>query len=81
VGQRLTANTEIFMSDHIYKKIEVVGTSQTSIEEAVENAVRKARESVRNIRWMEVEEIRGHVTDDGIDHWQVGVKLGFTLDN
>lgn len=69
------------MSDHVYKKIELVGSSKGSIEEAVENALSKAGESVRNIRWLEVGEIRGHVVDAKVDHWQVSVKLGFTLES
>ncbi len=68
------------MSDHIYKKVELVGSSQDSIEEAVQNALGKASESIRNIRWLEVGEIRCHVVDAKVDHWQVGVKLGFTLE-
>jgi len=66
--------------DHIYKKIELVGTSQTSIEEAVNNAVAKAAESVRNIRWVEILETRCHVENQKIVYWQVSVKIGFTLD-
>ena len=69
------------MSDHVYKKIELVGSSKTSIEEAAQNAVNKAAESIRNMRWMEVGEIRGHIVDGSIDHWQVGVKIGFTLED
>ena len=68
------------MSDHIYKKIEIVGSSQTSIEDAVNNAVTKAAESVRNSRWVEVVETRGHVENQKITHWQVAVKIGFTLE-
>ncbi|WP_269525403.1 dodecin [Coraliomargarita parva] len=68
------------MSDHVYKKIELVGSSKQSIEAAVNNAVHTAADSVRNIRWLEVNEIRGHVVDGKVDHWQVGVKLGFTLE-
>lgn len=68
------------MSDHIYKKIELVGTSQTSIEEAVKNAVAKAAESVRNIRWVEILETRCHVENQQVIYWQVTVKIGFTLD-
>jgi dodecin len=68
------------MSDHIYKKIELVGTSPTSIEEAVKNAVAKAAESVRNIRWVEIQETRCHVENQKIMYWQVAVKIGFTLD-
>lgn len=68
------------MTDHIYKKIELVGSSPDSIETAVTNALTKASESIRNIRWLEVGEIRGHVVEGKIGHWQVGVKLGFTLE-
>jgi flavin-binding protein dodecin len=68
------------MTDHIYKKIELVGSSPTSIEQAVQNAVHTAGESVRNIRWVEVGEIRGHVVNAKVEHWQVGVKIGFTLE-
>jgi flavin-binding protein dodecin len=68
------------MSDHIYKKIELVGSSPEGVEKAVENAVEKASKSVRNMRWLEVSEIRGHLEDGKVAHWQVGVKIGFTLD-
>lgn len=68
------------MSDHIYKKIELVGSSPTGIEDAVNNAVGRAAKTVRNMRWFEVSEIRGHIADNKIDHWQVTVKIGFTLD-
>ncbi len=68
------------MSDHIYKKIELVGSSTEGVEKAVENAVEKASKSVRNMRWLEVNEIRGHIEDGKVAHWQVGVKIGFTLD-
>lgn len=68
------------MTNHTYKKIELVGTSPDSIEDAVQNALQMAGESIRNIRWVEVHEIRGQVVDAKVDHWQVGVKLGFTLE-
>ncbi len=68
------------MSAHIYKKIEIVGSSQTSIEDAVNNAVAKAAESIRNIRWVEVVETRCHVENQKVAYWQVTVKIGFTLD-
>ena len=68
------------MSDHIYKKIELVGSSPEGIEQAVNNAVAKAAKSVRNMRWLEVGEIRGHLEDGKVAHWQVAVKIGFTLD-
>lgn len=68
------------MSNHIYKKIELVGSSPDSIEDAVKNALSKASRSLRNLRWFEVVETRGHVEDGKIDHWQVTIKVGFTLD-
>lgn len=69
------------MSDHVYKKIELVGSSKESIEDATQNAVVKAAKSVRNMRWIEVNEIRGHIVDGKVEHWQVGVKIGFTLED
>ncbi len=69
------------MSDHIYKKIELVGSSPTSIEDAVNNAVNRAAKTIRNMRWFEVAETRGHIEDNKIAHWQVTVKIGFTLDD
>lgn len=66
--------------DHTYKKIEITGSSQVSQQEAIENAVAKAAESVRNMRWFEVVETRGHIDDQKIAHWQVTIKIGFTLD-
>ena len=68
------------MSNHIYKKIELVGSSPDGIEDAVKNALAKASSSLRNIRWFEVVETRGHVEDGKIGHWQVTIKVGFTLD-
>jgi dodecin len=68
------------MSAHVYKKIEVVGSSPIGIEDAVNNAVKKASESVRNIRWVEIVETRCHVEEQKIAYWQVTVKIGFTLD-
>jgi flavin-binding protein dodecin len=68
------------MSDHIYKHIELIGSSETSIEDACSRAIAKASESIRNIRWFEVVETRGHVEDGKIAHWQVTIKVGFTLE-
>jgi flavin-binding protein dodecin len=68
------------MSDHVYKKIELVGSSPSSIEEAVVNALSRAQKTIRNMRWFEVVETRGHIEDGKINHWQVTVKVGFTLD-
>ena len=68
------------MSDHVYKSIELTGSSATSIEQAVSNAIAKASESLRNIQWFNVVETRGHVQDGKVAHWQVTVKVGFTLE-
>ena len=68
------------MSDHIYKMLELTGSSETSIEDACARAIQKANESVRNIRWFNVVETRGHVEDGKIGHWQVTIKVGFTLE-
>jgi len=68
------------MSDHIYKKIELVGSSADSIEDAVQNAISKASKSLRNLRWFEVLETRGQIEEGKIAHWQVTIKVGFTLD-
>lgn len=76
----LSADGDYAMSDHVYKKIELVGSSPNSIEEAVVNALARAQKTVRNMRWFEVVETRGHIEDGKINHWQVTVKVGFTLD-
>ena len=68
------------MSDHVYKKLELVGSSTKSIEEAVENALARAAKTIRNMRWFEVVETRGHIEENKVNHWQVTVKVGFTLD-
>ena len=68
------------MSNHIYKKIELVGSSPDSIEDAVQNAISKASKSLRNLRWFEVLETRGQIEEDKIGHWQVTIKVGFTLE-
>jgi flavin-binding protein dodecin len=68
------------MSDHIYKKLELVGSSGTSIEDAVMNALARAQKTIRNMRWFEVVETRGHIEDGKVQEWQVTVKVGFTLD-
>jgi dodecin len=68
------------MSDHIYKKIELVGSSPDGIEEAVKNALDRAKKSVRNMRWFEVTEMRGYLEKGEVAHWQVTLKVGFTLE-
>ena len=69
------------MSDHIYKKIELVGSSPSGIEDAVNNAISRAGKTIRNMNWFEVVEVRGHLENNKVGHWQVTVKVGFTLDN
>ncbi|MBA2349457.1 MAG: dodecin domain-containing protein [Solirubrobacterales bacterium] len=68
------------MSDHVYKSIEVTGSSTESIQDAVRVAVAKAAESVHNLEWFEVTEIRGHIADQQLAHFQVTTKLGFRLE-
>lgn len=68
------------MSDHIYKKIELVGSSPSGFDAAVKNAVARAKKTIRNMRWFEVTETRGQIEDGKINHWQVTLKVGFTLD-
>jgi flavin-binding protein dodecin len=69
------------MNDHVYKTVTITGSSKTSIEDAVQLAVGRSDESIHNLRWFEVEGIRGHIEDGQIEHWQVTVKIGFTLDD
>jgi len=69
------------MSHHVYKLLELTGSSPTSIEDAVQTALSKASESVRNIHWFEVVETRGHVEDGKVAQWQVTIKAGFTLED
>lgn len=68
------------MGNHIYKQLELTGSSDIGIEDAVSRAITKAHETVRNIQWFTVTETRGHVTDGKVAHWQVSIKVGFTLE-
>ena len=68
------------MPDHVYKVVEVVGSSTESIADAARNAVSKAAETLRNIEWFEVGAVRGHVVDGKIEHFQVTTKIGFRLE-
>jgi flavin-binding protein dodecin len=71
---------EELMTDNVYKHIELTGTSASSLEDAVQKAVTKASETVRNLRWLQVNEIRGAVENGKVTQWQVTVKIGFTLE-
>ena len=68
------------MDDHVYKIIEMAGSSPTSIEDAVKGAVERAGTTVRNMRWFEVVETRGHIDNQKVAHWQVKVKIGFRVE-
>jgi flavin-binding protein dodecin len=65
------------MTDHVYSVTEVYGSSTDSLDGAIKNAVKTASKSLRNLEWFEVSEIRGHIVDGDVGHFQVGVKLGF----
>jgi flavin-binding protein dodecin len=68
------------MSQHVYKMLELVGSSTVSSDEAIRNAVTKAADSVRNMDWFEVTQTRGHIVDGKIAHWQVSIRIGFRLE-
>jgi dodecin len=68
------------MSDHVYKSLELTGSSTIGIEDAVNKAIARASQTVRNIHWFNVVETRGHVQDGKVAHWQVTLKVGFTLE-
>jgi len=67
------------MSDNIYKIIEVVGSSETSIEDAIEKAISRASATIHDLRWFEVKETRGHIENGRVAHYQVTLRIGFTL--
>jgi len=70
------------MSDHhIYKKIEMVGSSKVSIEDAIENALEECNKSVKNMDWFEVVETRGHIVNGKVGHYQVTIKIGFKIED
>jgi dodecin len=69
------------MSDHVYKIVELVGSSRTSIEDAITTAIAKANETVRNMRWFEVVGTRGHIEGGKVAHYQVTLKVGFTMED
>lgn len=69
------------MPDHVYQKIELTGSSSIGIQQAIESAVAKAGETIKNMRWFEVVETRGHIDNGKVAHWQVTIKVGYTLSN
>ena len=68
------------MSEHVYKTVEIVGSSTIGPDDAVKRAVARASQTVRNLRWFDVTDTRGHIENGEIAHWQVTVKIGFTLE-
>ena len=69
------------MSEHIYRIAEIVGTSPNGVDDAIRNAVSRANQTLRNIDWFEMTEIRGHLADGQVADWQVTVKIGFRLED
>ncbi|MDR0184067.1 dodecin [Lysobacter arvi] len=68
------------MSEHVYKHLELTGSSKTSTDDAIRRAIERASQTIRNIKWFCVQDVRGHVEDGQIAHWQVTIKVGFTLE-
>jgi dodecin len=66
---------------HVYKVIDIVGSSETSIEDAIAVAVERASQTLKNLRWFEVVQTRGHIEEGRVQHYQVMLKVGFTLDD
>ena len=69
------------MTDHVYKSVEITGSSSAGVKEAIDRAIAKASETLRNIDWFEVLDIRGHVEDGKVGHYQVTLKIGFRLED
>ncbi len=69
------------MNEHVYKQVELTGSSKTSIEDAVQNAIAKASKTLRNVHWFQMVETRGYIENGKIDYWQVTIKLGFRLED
>ena len=69
------------MSNHVYKLIELTGSSTTTVEDAISNAITKAALTMRNLHWFQVLETRGQIADGKVAYWQVTIKIGFTLED
>jgi dodecin len=69
------------VTDHVYKSIELTGSSSTTVEDAVQNAIAKAGKTMRNMHWFQVMETRGHIAEGKVAHWQVTLKIGFRLED
>ena len=68
------------MKDNVYKLIELTGTSTASVEDAVDKAIQRAHKTIKNLRWFQVVETRGAINKGKVDHWQVTIKVGFTVE-
>jgi dodecin len=68
------------MANHVYKTVELTGSSAVDVEDAIRNAITRAAQTIRNMRWFEVTDTRGQIEGDHVAHWQVTLKVGFTLD-
>ena len=69
------------MPEHVYKVVEIVGSSEESVSKAIDRAIAKAALSLRNLGWFEVEQVRGHIENGKVAHYQVTLKVGFTVDD
>lgn len=69
------------MSNHVYKHLELTGSSTLGMEDAIKMAIEKASATVRNMQWFEVIDTRGHIADSKVAHWQVTIKIGFTIED
>ena len=69
------------MSEHVYKQVELTGSSKTSLEDAIQNAITKASKTLRNLNWFQVTETRGYIENGNVAYWQVTLKLGFRLED
>ena len=81
VKTALLTNEAFNPEDHVYRVIELVGTSEESIEDAITSAVARASSTLRNLRWFEVVRTSGHIADGAVQHYQVTLKVGFTMEN
>jgi len=69
------------MTEHVYKVVELVGTSEESVTKAIDRAIEKAAETLRNLGWFEVTQVRGHIEDNKVAHYQVTIKAGFRVES
>lgn len=80
-ARRAQASDAALPHEHIYRVIEIVGTSEESIEDAIRSAIARASSTLRNLRWFEVTRTSGHIADGEVQHFQVTLKVGFTMED